>query len=113
MFRDHSVTMQELFSRYTKEPDHYGFTKTIVPVRLLEHGQERPVFVSRSQAKRLLVRFERFEKIELDFSGIDEIGQGFADEVFRVFRIQHPNSQIIAINCNQCIEKMINHVTQL
>ena len=111
IFRNHGVTTKELFDRYTEEPDHYGFTKTIVPVKLLEYGEARPEFISRSQAKRLLVRFERFERIELDFSGIDEIGQGFADEVFRVFPSQHPNSKITAINCNHNVERMIKHVT--
>ena len=112
VFRNHSMTTQELFDRYTEEPDHYGFTKTVVPVKLLEYGEARPVFISRSQAKRLLVRFERFERIELDFSGIDEIGQGFADEVFRVFPSQHPNSRITTINCNSSVERMIKHVSR-
>ena len=110
IFRNHSISSKEVFDKYTQFPDHYGFTKTIVPVKLLEYGNTRPIFVSRSQAKRLLVRFERFERIELDFSGVNEIGQGFADEVFRVFKNQHPNSKIIAINYNQDIMKMIKHV---
>jgi hypothetical protein len=98
--------------RYTEYPDGFGFTKTIVPVRLLEYGDATPMFVSRSQAKRLLARFERFERIELDFTGIDEIGQGFADEVFRVFEAMHHNSKIIAINCNERVMKMIKHVSR-
>ena len=110
MFRDHSTTAKELFDRYTQAPDDYGFTKTIVPVRLLEYGEQQPVFASRSQAKRLLARFERFKHIELDFSGVKEIGQGFADEIFRVFKIQHPNSHIEAINVDYEVMKMINHV---
>lgn len=111
IFRDHSTTVSELFDRYTNEPDHYGFSKTRVPVKLLEFGDPDPIFVSRSQAKRLLVRFERFEKIELDFNGIDEIGQGFADEVFRVFQKQHPDSEIVAVNCSPKVERMIRRVT--
>ena len=110
VLQDHSTTISEIFDKYTQDPDDYGFTKTVVPVRLLEHGDPNPTFVSRSQAKRLLARFDRFERIELDFSDIDEIGQGFADEVFRVFQTQHPNSQIVAVNCNKHIERMIKHV---
>jgi len=105
VFRNRSISTSELFDRYTEKPDDYGFTKTVVPVKLLEHGEPNPTFVSRSQAKRLLARFERFESIELDFSDIDEIGQGFADEVFRVFQAKHPNSRIVATNCNQRVEK--------
>lgn len=110
LFREHSISLSEVFDQYAQDPEEYGFTKTIVPVKLLEYGDPSPTFISRSQAKRLLVRFERFEIIELDFTGIDEIGQGFADEVFRVFRNRHPNSRIIATNCNSHVKKMINHV---
>ena len=112
IFRNHTTEISEIMDKYTEYPDGFGFTKTIVPVRLLEYGDATPMFVSRSQAKRLLSRFERFERIELDFTGVDEIGQGFADEVFRVFEAQHPNTSIIAINCNPRVEKMIKHVSR-
>jgi len=112
VFRDHNTPISEVFDKYTQDPEDYGFTKTVVPVKLLEHGDPNPTFVSRSQAKRLLARFDRFERIELDFSDIDEIGQGFADEVFRVFQTQHPNSQIVAVNCSKPVERMINRVTR-
>ena len=111
VFRHHKTPISELFDSYTKAPEDYGFSKTVVPVRLLEFGDDSPSFVSRSQAKRLLVRFERFEYIELDFAGIEEIGQGFADEVFRVFCSRHPSVEIVPTNCSPQVEKMINHVT--
>ncbi|MDR0952237.1 MAG: DUF4325 domain-containing protein [Oscillospiraceae bacterium] len=104
-------TLRELFDKYTNSPEDYGFTKTVVPVRLLEFGDDNAMFVSRSQAKRLLVRFERFELIELDFTDVEEIGQGFADEIFRVFPSNHPNSKIVAINAAPQVSQMIAHVT--
>lgn len=107
---DHSESKSVVFDRFTQAPDDYGFSKTIVPVRLLEYGDEKPLVVSRSQAKRLMVRFERFQNIVLDFSGIDEIGQGFADELFRVFANQHPNTTLVPINCNVAVTKMIARV---
>lgn len=106
----HKETSKEVFDRYTEEPDSYGFTKTLVPVRLLEYGDDQPLVVSRSQAKRLMVRFERFENIILDFSGIDEIGQGFADELFRVFPSQHPDTSLTPINCSDQVEQMITRI---
>ncbi len=36
------------------------------------------------------MRFERFQTVVLDFTGVEEIGQDFADEVFRVFQRAHP-----------------------
>lgn len=106
----HTESSSEVFDHFTQAPEDYGFSKTIVPVRLLEFGDERPQVVSRSQAKRLMVRFERFENILLDFSGIDEIGQGFADELFRVFPAKHPNTKLVAINTNDKIDQMIRRV---
>ncbi len=104
---DRSITFADIANRYTEAPEDYGFSKTIVPVRLLEYREANPVFVSRSQAKRLLTRFERFKNIILDFQDVDEIGQGFADEVFRVFVNQHPDTTISYINATNMVERMI------
>lgn len=107
---DHTETSREVFDKYSEDPDSYGFTKTRVPVRLLEYGDEKPLVISRSQARRLMVRFERFENIILDFQGIDEIGQGFADELFRVFRKEHPKTRLTPVNCSEQVIQMIKRV---
>lgn len=104
---DRTITFADIANRYTEAPDDYGFSKTIVPVRLLEYREANPVFISRSQAKRLLTRFERFKNIVLDFQDVDEIGQGFADEVFRVFVNQHPDTMIAYTNASAMVERMI------
>lgn len=104
---DRTITFADIANRYTEAPDDYGFSKTIVPVRLLEYREANPVFISRSQAKRLLTRFERFKNIVLDFQDVDEIGQGFADEVFRVFVNQHPDTMITYTNASVMVERMI------
>ncbi len=43
----------------------------------------------------------------LDFSGVDSIGQAFADEVFRVFVRQHPEIELISVHANESIRRMI------
>ncbi|WXZ92721.1 STAS-like domain-containing protein [Fusobacterium nucleatum] len=65
-------------------------------------------FVSCSLAKRILMNVEKFKVIVLDFENIDNIGQGFADEVFRVFKNKNPDITIVPINMNEEIEFMIN-----
>lgn len=75
---DRQRTLQEVFVRFAA-PEEYTFSKTIVPVKLAQHEGEK--LVSRSQAKRLTMRFERFQTVVLDFTGVEEIGQAFADEV--------------------------------
>ena len=85
--------------------DDYTVTETEVPVRAVRHDDEQ--LVSRSQAKRLLARVEQFRTVRLDFIRIDAIGPAFADEIFRVFALQHPDVELIAINTNADVERMI------
>ena len=66
--------------------------------------------ISRSQAKRLVRRFDEYEEIILDFDGIEDIGQGFAHELFVVFANAHSNIKLDVINTNENVRKMINHV---
>lgn len=99
-----SRTEREVFDRFAL-PDEYTFAKTIVPVRLAQHEGEK--LVSRSQAKRLTMRFERFEYVVLDFTGVEEIGQAFADEVFRVFQEQHPRTILVPANMTAQVEAMV------
>jgi predicted transcriptional regulator/anti-sigma regulatory factor (Ser/Thr protein kinase) len=106
---DSNKNLTDIFDTYTSG-DNFGFSKTVVPVALLENqGTE---LVSRSQARRLLNRFEKFEEIILDFTGVDFIGQAFADEIFRVFKNQHPNVKIAPSFTNETVDKMIKHVLQ-
>ena len=98
-------TTKEIFDKFSSRKEDYGFTKTVVPVRLLKHGLEQ--LISRSQAKRLLARFERFKVVILDFAGVEEIGQAFADEVFRVFPGIHPEVKLIPVNITKDVRKVI------
>lgn len=101
-------TTKQVFDRFTVDGD-YGFSRTHVPVFLARYGNEN--LVSRSQAKRLLARFERFKEILLDFDNVDSIGQAFADEIFRVFASQHPNIHLYHMNANKQVEGMIIRAT--
>ena len=98
-------TVKQIFEKYTASPKDFGFNRTIVPVRLAKHGAEQ--LISRSQAKRLLARFERFRVVILDFAGIDEIGQAFADEIFRVYSLQHPEVRIVPANAGPEVKRSI------
>ena len=99
--------MREVFDAFT-DPEEYTFDKTVVPLRLAQYEGEK--LVSRSQAKRVAHRFERFKRVELDFSGVSEIGQAFADEIFRVFATAHPEIRIIPTNTEPAVAQMIRRV---
>ncbi len=45
---------------------------------------------------------------KIDFKNIKGIGQGFADEVFRVFALEHPEVGIIPVNACPAVLFMID-----
>ncbi len=99
-----SRTSKEVFDAFTSGDD-YGFNKTVVPVRLTQYGDEK--LISRSQAKRLLARVENFKTVIFNFDDVDNIGQAFADEIFRVFKAQHPEMDLIYLKANKQVQQMI------
>lgn len=102
---DSSRTTQQVFDQFAA-PEEFTFAKTIVPVRLAQHEGEK--LVSRSQAKRLTMRFDRFKTVVLDFAGVEEIGQGFSDEIFRVFRTAHPDIEMVPVNMSDAVRLMVS-----
>lgn len=101
---DTDKSLQKLFEKYALERDRYTFSTTEIPIKLYEEGE---VWISRSQAKKVLMGIERYKKVILDFKGIKIIGQGFADEIFRVFRKMHPEIILEPINMEPTVEMMV------
>ena len=102
--RDCTRTIKEVFLAYT-EPNNLGFDKTEILVELSRFKDER--LISRSQAKRVLDTLDKFSRIVLDFRHIEAVGQGFVDEIFRVFQNQHPTIQLTYQNANDDVVFMI------
>lgn len=94
--------LQRVFEKYTN--DDFVFDKTKINIKLIKNTDS---YISRSQARRLLSGLEEFTRIELDFLGVKSIGQGFADEVFRIYQKTHPEKEIIPLNYTAAIEFMI------
>lgn len=104
LLNDSKRTTKEIFDKFAA-PEEYTFAKTIVPVKLGQYEGEK--LVSRSQAKRLIFRFEKFRTVILDFAGVEEIGQGFSDEVFRVFQRAHPDTRLVPVNMTAAVKNMV------
>jgi anti-sigma regulatory factor (Ser/Thr protein kinase) len=102
-------TMAEVYEQYSSGPTDYEFAKTRVPLRLAKWGEES--LISRSQAKRVLARVDRFKEVILDFADVRTVGQGFADEIFRVFARAHPEVHLSFANANEQVALMINRAT--
>jgi anti-sigma regulatory factor (Ser/Thr protein kinase) len=101
---DAKQTLREVFDQFSTGDD-YGFGKTHVPIKLAKYEGE--TLVSRSQAKRIMARVDVFSEVILDFSDIDDVGQAFADEIFRVFAREHPEVRLYPINTTPRVDEMI------
>lgn len=97
------ITAKQVFSTY--EGDDFAFDKTEILVHLADLKEDN--FISRSQAKRILLGVEKFSHITFDFKNIAFIGQGFVDEIFRIFKNNNPGIQIQYINANDTVSFMI------
>lgn len=95
---------REIFDMYSNVDG--SFVKTRIPLKNIFDSSP----VSRSQAKRVYYRLERFKEVVLDFDGIDWMGQGFAHQIFVIFQREHPNIRIIPEHMNNSVEKMYLHV---
>ena len=96
---------KEVFDEYASPENDYAYDKTVVPVKMAEHNPND--LISRSQAKRLLLRIDRFRRVVLDFQSVNQIGQAFADEIFRVFARTHPGVNVQFVNANDEVMRMI------
>jgi DNA-binding transcriptional ArsR family regulator/anti-sigma regulatory factor (Ser/Thr protein kinase) len=100
-------TIKKVYDQYSVEGS-FGFNKTTIPVRLAKYGTDQ--LVSRSQAKRVLMRVEQFSKVIFDFTGVEIVGQAFADQIFRVFALEHTSVDLVVSHANSQILGLINAI---
>ncbi|AYG02949.1 STAS-like domain-containing protein [Gryllotalpicola protaetiae] len=100
-------TLRQVFDQYTDEDG--AFARSTPTVKLFGAGVS---FVSRSEARRLLDGMDVFREIDLDFAGVEDVGQGFIDEVLRVWPSQHPEVRVTPMNMNEAVEFMARRVAR-
>jgi len=99
---DSSRRLEDIFRRHTSHT--YHFDSSEVKVRLYEEGTD---YISRSQGRRMVNGLEKFRRVILDFSGVETVGQAFADEVFRVWKGKHPEVRLDVENASENVSFMI------
>lgn len=104
---DSNRSFASVFGELTDQ-ETYDFSRIVVPVRLALYEGDQ--LISRSQAKRIMHRVERFRNVILDFAGVEMVGRLFAEEIFRVFANYHPQIRLQAINMNEGVRKSVNRV---
>ena len=95
--------LTSIFDEYTDD-ETLAFDRSRTVVRLFEFDVP---FVSRAEAKRLARNLERFREVVVDFRGVEEVGQGFADELFRVWAHDHPGTTLLPVNMNRAVRLMV------
>jgi hypothetical protein len=105
--RKNPPRLATLFERFCPQSE-LRFTHTEVAVRLLL--QTDGSLVLRSQAKRLMLGLDKFESARLDVAGVNTFGQGFADEVFRVWARAHPSATLHTSGMQVGVLRMLRHV---
>lgn len=100
---------KDVFGQFESNPEEHDFGKTEIEVGLFSRGD---IHVSRSQAKRILEGLEKFKTVILDFAKIPLIGQGFADEMFRIWTREHPGTKLVVKNAASAVRFMIDRVSK-
>jgi anti-sigma regulatory factor (Ser/Thr protein kinase) len=101
-------TLDSVLRAHSADHAGYAFDTTLVPLQLIIGGHGG--LESRAQAKRVASRLQRFRRAEVDFSGIDDVGHGFADELFRVFSREHPAVELVPLHMAPRVAAMIDSV---
>jgi anti-sigma regulatory factor (Ser/Thr protein kinase) len=97
----------KVFSKYQSNPEEPAFDRTEIQVKLYTMGT---IYVSRSQARRVLTGLEKFKSVVLDYDKVPTIGQAFADEIYRVFKSKHSEIEIHSRGANEAVAFMIARV---
>lgn len=97
--------LSEVFNTFA--PVDEGFVKTNIPIAHMFSGGNP---ISRSEARRLLESISVFTDINLDFAGVEEIGQGFAHELFVLGKQKYPHINLKTANTCKAVDDMIKRV---
>jgi len=104
-------TLDEVLRSASLDGAGYAFERTEVPLRLIGLGEGHTrVLASRADARRVASRLGSFQRAELDFGAIADIGQGFADELFRVIRREHPGLDLVPLHMSPQVAAMVQSV---
>ncbi len=93
--------IKDVFDKYTD--DDYEFNQNIVKINLSKYER----LMSRSEAKRLLLGLDEYEVLDFNFQNVGEVGQGFCDEIFRVYANKYPDKVLSYHEASDVVRYMI------
>jgi anti-sigma regulatory factor (Ser/Thr protein kinase) len=107
---DTGRTLDGVLQAHSASGCGYDFARTRVPLSLLCGSDSAAALLSRADARRAAQRLAEFEQAEIDFCGIDHLGHGFADELFRVLPRQHPGLTLHPVGMAPQVAAMVASV---
>lgn len=93
--------IKDVFDKYAG--DDYEFNQNIVKINLSKHKR----LMSRSEAKRLLLGLDEYVVLDFNFKNVHEVGQGFCDEIFRVYANRNPGKVLSYHGASDVVRYMI------
>lgn len=101
-------TLDEVLRGHSLDGRGYAIERVRVPLHLVT---EAGALVSRAEARRVGARLKDFKRIELDFSGVEEVGHGFADELLRVMGRRLGGLEMHPVGASPRVAAMLSSVT--
>ena len=101
---DTQRTLDEVMRGASVAEGGYAFDSTLVPLSLISEGA---ALAGRAEARRAASRLVQFRRAELDFTGIADIGHGFADELFRVFGRANPGLELVPLGMSARVAAVV------
>jgi anti-sigma regulatory factor (Ser/Thr protein kinase) len=98
-------TLDGVLRAASVDGEGYGFERTRASLHLI--GGREATLASRADAKRVAARLDRFAHVEIDFTGVEGIGHGFADELMRVLPAERPTLNLLPTATNPRVASML------
>lgn len=105
---DTPVTLDDVLRAHSCDGQGYAFERTVVPLQFL--ASMGHALDSRAQARRAALRLQQFRRAQLDFAGVEDVGHGFADELFRVFARCHPQLELEPLNMPPAVRALVDGI---
>jgi anti-sigma regulatory factor (Ser/Thr protein kinase) len=105
---DTQRTLESVLEAWSCDHSGVAFDRTSISLRLMTGTHT--ALDSRAQARRVVARLQQFRRAEVDFAGVNDVGHGFADELFRVFARSHPGVEIVPMNMSPRIAALVSAV---
>lgn len=102
---DTTRTLDQVMEAWSTDGSGIEFDQTTINLSLLA-GPGQPLD-SRAQARRVAARLPTFKRAEVSFAGVEDVGHGFADELFRVFARAHPEVELVPTHTTPRIAALI------